>query len=261
MKRYHLFEILDWPWIPQTWRDACTGYLELISRVVGLDRVLAPILEQYMLRHGHNRILDLCSGGAGPIIGMAKQWAISQPSFRISLSDFFPNITAFHRAKNLCPSNLSFLSYPVDASAVPSELQGVRLLSNAFHHFSPLLARKIVANAIDNNAPLVVVELSVRKPINLASFFVIPILALFAIPFVRPFRWNWLLFTYVIPVIPFIMAWDGLASHLRTYSKSDWENLLSGIDQNKFHWQYEEISLLRVPSKFSIVFITPSSRA
>lgn len=261
MKRYQLFEILDWPWIPQSLRDACTGYLELISRGVGLHTSIALELEQFMLKCGHNRLIDLCSGGAGPMVGLAQHWSSKQPTFNIVLTDFFPHTQAFQRAKDLCPHNLSFLSYPVDATAVGSELKGVRILVNAFHHFSPQMAAKIVANALESQAPLVVVELSARSPLNIASFLFIPWIAFLAIPLVRPFRWHWLIFTYLIPLIPLIMAWDGLVSHLRAYSKSDWQNLLKGLDNNKFSWRYQEIPLAIGPTKFSMVFITPSFQA
>lgn len=42
-----------------------------------------------------------------------------------------------------------------------------------------------------------------------------------AYPAVRPVRWQRLIFTYVIPVVPFAVAFDGVVSCLRTYTPEE----------------------------------------
>ena len=39
-----------------------------------------------------------------------------------------------------------------------------------------------------------------------------------AVPFARPFRWPYPVFTYVIPLMSLIILWDGIVSMLRIYS-------------------------------------------
>ena len=46
--------------------------------------------------------------------------------------------------------------------------------------------------------------------------FLMPLFAWILTPRMRPFRWSRLLWTYLLPVIPFVVFWDGLVSCVRT---------------------------------------------
>jgi len=37
-------------------------------------------------------------------------------------------------------------------------------------------------------------------------------------PFIRPFRWRRLFWTYLIPMVPLTCGWDGIVSQLRAYT-------------------------------------------
>ena len=62
-------------------------------------------------------------------------------SLRVTLSDKFPNTAALERARRV--AGVEVAEAPVDATAVPADLPGVRSLFSALHHFPPDLARKI----------------------------------------------------------------------------------------------------------------------
>ena len=55
----------------------------------------------------------------------------------------------------------------------------------------------------------------------------VPLLVLFVTPLIRPFRWRRLVLTYLIPVLPLAILWDGLVSALRTYSVEEMKDLVS----------------------------------
>jgi hypothetical protein len=40
-------------------------------------------------------------------------------------------------------------------------------------------------------------------------------------PFMRPFLWKRLLFTYPLPCVPMICLWDGFVSQLRAYTPDE----------------------------------------
>ena len=44
-------------------------------------------------------------------------------------------------------------------------------------------------------------------------------------PSARPLRWAHLLFTYMIPMLPFLLLWDGMVSMLRIYSPEQMRQL------------------------------------
>jgi hypothetical protein len=47
------------------------------------------------------------------------------------------------------------------------------------------------------------------------------------------------IFTYLIPVIPLVYAWDGQASYPRMYARSDFDTLLEGLNDDSYSWKVE----------------------
>ena len=54
--------------------------------------------------------------------------------------------------------------------------------------------------------------------------------------FVRPLSFSQIFFTYLIPIIPMVYAWDGQASLMRTYTFKDVEELL-GEQAEDYDWE------------------------
>lgn len=76
MKRKHWIEIGDEPWCPQAIRDAMTDYCRFVLDVTKPYKLIAPLLAEALRKTGRRRILDLCSGAAGPwlyLIGVPKE--------------------------------------------------------------------------------------------------------------------------------------------------------------------------------------------
>ena len=63
-----------------------------------------------------------------------------------------------------------------------------------------------------------------------------PLAILLATPFIRPFRWSHLLWTYIVPVVPIFIAWDGFVSGLRLYSTQELQELVDGLRSNDYVW-------------------------
>lgn len=69
-----------------------------------------------------------------------------------------------------------------------------------------------------------------------------PITVLLITPFIRPFSLGRLLFTYLIPSMPLLVLWDGVAFALRTYSVSEMEDLIDGLEnKDRFDWKVRRI--------------------
>src|SRR5262245_17792176 len=67
MRRLHLFEIEDQSWCPAIVRDLATDYLHFVQTAVSLHRTITPLIEEALRASGTTRIVDLCSGGSGPL--------------------------------------------------------------------------------------------------------------------------------------------------------------------------------------------------
>lgn len=70
--------------------------------------------------------------------------------------------------------------------------------------------------------------------------FLIPVLVLLLMPRVRPRRTAPLVLTYLPPVLPLVIWWDGLASTLKTYQAEELESLVSEFREPGYDWRVQE---------------------
>src|SRR5918996_1357730 len=95
MRRFHLFELEDQPWFPATIRDLATDYLQFIQTRFRIDRAMTPLVARLLESTGTRRIIDLCSGGSGPLLLLVGDLADRGIDARATLTDLFPNVPAF----------------------------------------------------------------------------------------------------------------------------------------------------------------------
>jgi hypothetical protein len=247
MRRLHWFELHDQTWFPQVLRDGITECLRLYSAQLHFEKVIAPVLGDLLLRTGHRDIIDICSGSCGPVIPLQRELAGSGAETRITLTDKYPNRTAFARAEEASSGAILGCHEPVDATCVPTGLTGVRTLFNAFHHFEPLPARAMLKDACDKGQPIAIFEMTQRSLGRAITTFIGSALIMFLlVPRMRPARLAWWVFTYLIPVLPLAFGWDGLVSCLRTYTEKDYRALTTGLSQG-YSWQYGEAKINGTP--------------
>ena len=246
--RLHLFEFEDLDWFPQTLRDQITELLQhqLDSRGVYLGVV--PVIAELMEQTGANCIIDLGSGSGGDVIRLQKEIdAALQRPVEFRLTDKFPNLEAFRRIESETSGRVGHIAYSVDATNVPDDLKGVRTLFTAFHHFRPELARQILDDAIQARSPIFIAEFTERNILTiLRSILLGPFVAFIDSASIRPFGWARLLWTYLIPLIPFLYTWDAAVSHLRTYSRAEMKGLVSRLTASDYTWQIGQVPVQEV---------------
>ena len=228
--RIHLFEFEDLPWFPSVLRNAMTAYLTASWKMLPVGSAWAPLLGRALAAAPVPHIIDLCSGSGGPLNEVLA--ALKQTQMEVIRTDLYPS----------SPDVLT-----VDARRVPDNLEGVRTLFAAFHHFRPEMARDILRDARDKNQPICVFEATRRHPAALLLPVIVPLLVLVVMPRVRPVRALTLLFTYLIPILPVLIAWDGLVSHLRTYSADELKGFTAELSSANYSWEAGELSLPGVP--------------
>lgn len=239
MQRVHAIEIHEQPACPAVIRDGLTDVLQAANRVLGVDRVVVAPLAAALERTGDRRVVDLCSGGTGPWMWLGRRLAarLGRP-VEVLLTDRFPSRSGRERVEAAARPSMVYPDLPVDATAVPRGLDGFRTMFNAFHQFPPDDARRILADAVAARRGVAIVETLSRSPIDLvhslALPLVVPILALLA----RPFSWGRLLFTFVLPVLPFAVAFDAFVSCLRTYDRAELEALVASLGDVGYDWTF-----------------------
>jgi hypothetical protein len=228
VKRFQLIELEDQPWFPRTIRDLATDYLQYVQTLFRFDRAMAPLIKRVMEESATTRIVDLCSGGSGPLLLLVSDLAEAKLAVRVTMTDLYPNVPAFEATAAQSNGRIGFETSPVDARHVPPGLSGLRTIFNGFHHFTPEDARAVLHAAAAARQPIAIFEISDRTWPTLLSMLLTPLLVWVLTPFMRPFLWRRLLLTYPLPLVPFTCLWDGIVSQLRAYTADELRALGAG---------------------------------
>lgn len=241
MKRIHLFEFGDQKWFPSFLRNYGTDFLQFLSNKSKLYKPIIPLLSNALIKSDTTQIVDLASGGGGGLIWLNSELKKTIPELTITLTDYYPNIPAFERTKKEA-DNFEFNKNAIDARDVPSELKGLRTQFLSLHHFKPKDAQHILQNALDADSPIAIFEAQERSLPSILAMIFSPISVLLTTPFIRPFTLGRILFTYIIPIVPLFVLWDGIVSSLRTYSVPEMHTLVQRLEgKEKFDWQIGKV--------------------
>jgi len=241
MGRIHLFEFEDQKWFPTFLRNYGTDFLQFLSNKTKMYKPIIPVIEKSLGKSKTNQIIDLGSGGGGGLIWLNAELKKNIPDLKIVLTDFYPNISAFFLTKEKA-DNFEFIEKPIDARNVPNELKGLRTQFLSFHHFKPKDAKLILQNAIDSNNSIAIFEAQQRSLPSIIAMIFSPLSVILTTPFIRPFKFGRIIFTYLIPIVPLFVMWDGIVSSLRTYSLKEMNGLVEDLNgKEKFDWEINKV--------------------
>ena len=125
----------------------------------------------------------------------------------------------------------------MNATQVPKNLTGFRTLFSSFHHLKPEQAQAVLQNAVNAKTGIAAFESTQRHPLLLLYMLITPLLVWLNTPFIRPFRWSRLFLTYIIPLIPLIVMFDGFVSCLRTYTVEELQIMTKQLNAPDYHWE------------------------
>lgn len=241
MGRIHLFEFEDLNWFPSFLRNYGTDFLQFLSNKTKMYKPIIPIIKKGLEKSGTDQIIDLGSGGGGGLIWLNSELKKDIPNLKITLTDYYPNISAFKFTKKQA-GNFEFVEKPVDARNVPIELNGLRTQFLSFHHFRPDDAKEILQNAINSNSSIAIFEAQERSVPSILAMLFSPISVILATPFIQPFKLGRIIFTYLIPIVPLFVLWDGIVSSLRTYSVKEMNELIGTLNgKENYDWEINKV--------------------
>jgi hypothetical protein len=253
MHHTDLIEIHDHPLFPGFLRNLATDALEALWNFSNSYRPVLPRLRRAVNAAGSEQILDLCSGAGGPWPRINRDLiAVHQPAFRVHLTDKYPNAEGLRRALEESGGKITFEAGPIDAADVPATLSGFRTIFSSFHHLKPADARNALRDAVQSRQGIGVFELARLSRSTMAVNCLIPFIVLYVTPGIRPFRWSRLLFTYVLPVVPLVLWFDGVMSCLRAYSRDELTEMIQSIPDGAYHWELGEEGSGLVPVTYLI---------
>lgn len=220
-----LFELEDQKWFPPLLRRM---QLEYIGWLVGFLRVyqpLLPLLEQ--LGRNQNRIHDLCSGSGGPAI-----WLSGHLKNPWTLSDVYP------ASPQHLGDQIFYLQDSVDVLSLKTDPEVIYTMFNAFHHFTNEQQGQILRKL--SHSRFVIAEILKPSPVDFIKIFcTTTLLQVLCAPFIKPFSFRRLIYTWILPINLITVTWDGLVSVLRSLPESRYRSFVEllkreGID---IHWK------------------------
>jgi hypothetical protein len=251
LKRFrdYLFEFEDLGWFPNAIRESMTDYLRYLITTVDFYKPIVPLIIEGMNKSNSIQIIDLCSGGGGAIEQIQHELKrLNNSDIEIILTDKYPNTSAYEFLSAKSNGAISFNVTSVDATNVPVTLKGFRTIFSGFHHFDKVTAKSVLKNAVAAHSGIGVFDGGNKN--FLAILFILlvhPLAFFFFTPFFNPFRFSRLVFTYIIPVIPFCTVWDGIVSIIRLYKPTELLQMARDVEPDTYLW-----SSGKMKSKFGL---------
>ncbi|WP_299825235.1 class I SAM-dependent methyltransferase [uncultured Pontibacter sp.] len=237
--RLQLFELEDQRWFPHVVRQGMLDYLRFMITKLETYEAALPLLEELLVKTKQHHIIDLCAGAGGGIAGiregLSKRMAAT---ITVTLTDLYPNLDAYEYLQNESKGAIDFIPEPVNALNVPENLHGVRSIFSSFHHFPPQIAQSILQDAVNKRAAIGIFEGAKKSWTEmLLLWLTFPFAIIFVTPFIRPFKFSRLFFTYVIPLIPLGILWDGTVSLLRIYPPGKLQKMANKVSGTSYTWK------------------------
>jgi hypothetical protein len=240
MKRSnYIFEFEDLSWFPDTIRLSMTDYLRYVLTILNFYQPITPLLIEGLHQTSSTRIIDLCSGGGGAIEQIKNNVEQqSRSKIQITLTDKYPNRSAFEFLAAKTKGSISYSDISVDATDVPADLKGFRTIFSGFHHFNNSAATSVIKNAVDAKSGIGIFDGGDKNIFVILGISLLhPIAFFFLTPFFKPFRYSRIFFTYLIPIIPLCTIWDGMISITRLYKPTELLKIARQVDNENYVWK------------------------
>lgn len=222
--KIRLPELEDYKWFPDFLRKMQLDYIGWLVHFFGIYKSIIPLIDKLSGHVKQKNWVDLCAGSGNPTIGISS--ALSD-DYKIMLTDLYP-VKSLVKSPNIAwnPKSINALE------AIP--LKGFRTMFNAFHHFDDHQKTMILKNHAQHG--LFIAEILQPSLFELIKIGITTTIGQIIFrPFVQPFSWNGLIFTYLIPINLITVTWDGVASVMKSSTVSELKNLAERALPDGYH--------------------------
>lgn len=226
IKRFHLYEFCDQPWLKGWMREAFMDCLGMIYKVARPYHKFSDDIVSVLGQR--KQIIDLATG-SGESVSFFLRFLKNRPDLsdiKVVGTDLFPNQDALTDLEQKYP-NFAFRRDSVNAfSEVLESTPCVYTIFTAFHHFGVDEAVCLIRSRVSSGSDLLVFELNERHNLLKYVWCLVGGPVFMLTPFLaRKWRWQKFVFSTLLPIIPLMLAYDGVISNLRTYSEVELEEL------------------------------------
>jgi hypothetical protein len=224
-RRIEVPEFGDRPWLRGWLQEAYRDGLNLALKLGGQYQQMYAPFARWAADGKQSEVLELAAGGAGPtdtLLTSASRAEAVMP--RIILSDLRPSVDDYdHLVARHGSRRLGYLAEPVSCLRAPVSAPRFRAIFSAFHHFSAKEARAMVADALEQDGGLFIMEPFHRDLRHLLMMLLSGPFVYMPAPFItaRKCTLRKVLVSVLLPVIPLMLMIDGCLSILRVHTAEE----------------------------------------
>ena len=208
MKRRHVPQFTNQTWFPKLLKTCIFEFMTWFVGKVKAAQPFMPVIERGLKQTTNQQIINIDSQlGAG--------FETVQPFLDETVS-----------TKNILFKNFN------------TSEKGLYLSVNAFHQLRPNEAKDLLTKIAKSGNPIAIVEGnndSLWQVVGMTIF--VPLTVLLTAPFVKPFRFGRIIFTYLIPILPIVTLIDGFLALFKLYAPVDLDELTASIDVENYNWE------------------------
>jgi len=230
-----LKELEDFDWFPPMLRKYQMELIGILVSKFGFYHQVVKMIKRDLLKFNKAHITDLCSGSGLPAIYVHQKLTVS--NLHTTLTDKFPQqISGIE--------GVEYLTTSVDVNDLEPEVYTYYTMFNAFHHLESNERRQLIQKVLDNNSHLIIVEIVQPTFINVILVTLASTLGVWLLcPFIKPFDWKRLFFTYIIPLNVLTVLIDGYISILKSKTKNQY--------RSEFTTMFNDMSRIEISSHLS----------
>ncbi|MEG3765486.1 hypothetical protein [Alteromonas sp. 14N.309.X.WAT.G.H12] len=214
-----LFEFGDLFWVPEFYHAFLRRFMGALYKLMGYHKLWLPELKAFISKAG-GTVLDPCAGSGYVNELLVKE--MDNDGVKFYLSDFMidKNPEFREHINNLGDDRIHYLDQPIDVLKDNPDFQIPKIFINSFHHFDDEQVAEILRLNLSHGNDILVLEYCDNSVVSYISMLFGPLLAMILLPFITERRQLLVtaIFTYLIPIVPLMLLWDGLVSNLRCYS-------------------------------------------
>jgi hypothetical protein len=230
-----LKELEDFDWFPSIFRKYQMELIGILVSQFGFYHHVAKMIKTDLMKSNKVHITDLCSGSGLPAIYVHQKLALS--NLKTTLTDKFPQgISDFE--------GVEYLTTSVDVNHLEPEANTYYTMFNAFHHLESYQRKQLIQKVLDKNSHLMIVEIVQPTILNFILVTLASTVGVWLLcPFIKPFDWKRLFFTYLIPINVLTVLIDGYISILKSKTVNQY--------RSEFTTMSNDISRIEISSHLS----------
>ena len=241
IKRLKIKEFHETKYCPAWLRDYLTDFLSFFTYHMNPYKVACQLLKIAMQQNEQSQIVDFCGGNGRYMIKILRNINGSTGKCRAVVCDKFPNQQSVKELATLSGGQVEYMAESVDLLDIQQLPEGFRTIFSGIHHFDETTIKTFIRSAVEQGSGVAFFDYTKRSWFSIiVPALLVPGLVWGVTPFIRPFSWRRLLFTYIIPLVPLLVMVDGCISNWKAYSPAEFRTMVDDFSDTDYEWQIGE---------------------